>query len=113
MQSEREVPIAGLDYVHMHSGKEKEEEKGMPIVVAKSNRTQMILATAAPSKGVADYAVEIAKKMAERLGYKKIILRSDNEPAILALKEAARSEREREREREREGEKHIERATWR
>ncbi len=36
--------------------------------------------------------METAKKMVERLGNKKIILRSDSEPAIWALKESATRE---------------------
>ena len=71
---------------------EKEEEKGMPIVVAKDNRTKMILARVVPSKWLYSYAVETVKRMVERLGYKKVIMKSDNEPATLALKEAVRRE---------------------
>ena len=36
--------------------------------------------------------MENVKKMVERSGHKKIIMKSDNEPAILALKEAVRRE---------------------
>ena len=58
----------------------------MPIVVAKDSKTKMIMARVAPSKGVDGFAVENVKKMVERLGHKKIIMKSDN----LALKEAVR-----------------------
>ena len=92
MQNEGDVPTIGLDYVYMHSEQEKEEEKGMPIVVAKDNRTKMIMAGVVPSKELDSYAVETVKRMVERLGYKKVIMKSDNEPAIPALKEAVRRE---------------------
>ena len=36
--------------------------------------------------------METVKRMVERLGYKKVIMKSDNKPAILALKEAVRRE---------------------
>ena len=36
--------------------------------------------------------METVKKMVERFGYLKIIMKSDTEPAILALKEAVRRE---------------------
>ncbi len=62
----------------------------MQIIVAKDNKTKMIMARVVPSKGVDSYAAETVKKMVERLGYRKIIMKSDNEPAILALKEAVR-----------------------
>ncbi len=50
------------------------------------------MARVVPSKGLDSHAVESVKKMIERLGYKKIIMKSDNEPAILAFKEAVRRE---------------------
>ena len=46
----------------------------------------MIMAKVVQPKGVVPYAVEVMKNMVEQLGYKKVIVRSDNEPAILALK---------------------------
>jgi hypothetical protein len=86
--SESDVPIISLDYMYMHSVQEKEEEKGMPILIAKDSRAKMIMAKVVQCKGVVPYAVDVMKKMIEQLGYKKVIMRSDNEPAILALKEA-------------------------
>ncbi len=76
----------------MHSEQDKEEGKGMSIVVAKDNKTKMIMARVVPSKGVDSYAGETLKKMVERFGYRKIMMKIDNEPAILALKETARRE---------------------
>ena len=92
-QDEGAVPTVGADYMYMHSEQEKEEEKGTPIIVAKDNKTKMIMAKVVPSKGVENYAAEVVKKMIEQLGYRKVILRSDNETAILARKEAVRRER--------------------
>ena len=37
-------------------------------------------------------AVESVKKMVERLGHRKIIMKSDNEPAILALGDSEEGE---------------------
>ena len=51
----------------------------MPIVVAKDNRTKMIMARVVPSKGLDSYAVETVKKMVERLGYKKVIRATMNQ----------------------------------
>jgi hypothetical protein len=104
-----EVPTIGVDYMYTYSEQEKEEEKGTPIIVAKDNKTKMIMARVVPSKGLDSHAVETVRNMGERLGYKKIIMRRDNEPAILALtfKQAER------RERERCGESIGGRASWR
>ncbi len=60
--------------------------------MAKDSKTKMIMAKVAPSKGVENYAVEVVEKMVEQLGYRKAILRSHSEPAILVLKEAIRGE---------------------
>ncbi len=38
--------------------------------------------------------MESARKVSEQLGHKRICLKSDNEPAVLALKEAVRRESE-------------------
>ena len=46
-----DVPTVSLDYTQVHS-EQKEEEKGMPIVVVKDNKTKMIMAKVVPSKGV-------------------------------------------------------------
>ncbi len=66
LHNEGDVPTKGIDYMYMHSEQEKEEENGMPIVVAKDNRTKMIMARDVPSKGLDSYAVESVKKMIDR-----------------------------------------------
>ena len=70
-----EVPIAGVDYMYMHSEQEKEEEKGMPIIVLRDNKTRMVMAKAVSSKGVNSNAVETVKRFIEQLGYGRIVLR--------------------------------------
>ncbi len=50
----------------------------------------MMMAKAVPNKGAHEYAVEVVRRFVEQVGYNKAILKSDNEPAILALKEAVR-----------------------
>ncbi len=76
------MPTIGLDHMYVHSEQEK-EAKAMPIIVAKDNKTKMITTRVVPSKGVDSFAVEPAKKMVERLGYRKIIMKSDNDLAFL------------------------------
>ncbi len=62
--------------------------------MVKDERTKIITAKVLPSKGGDAYAVESARKALEQLGRRRIILKSDSEPAILALKEAVRRERD-------------------
>ncbi len=60
----------------------------MPTVVVNDNKTKMVMAKVLPSNGVQEYAVEVVRKFVEQLGYKKVIMKSDSEPANSALKEA-------------------------
>ncbi len=54
---------AGL---HAHAQRAgKEEEKGMPIIVAKDNKSNMIMARVVPSKGVDSYAVETVRRLSD------------------------------------------------
>ncbi len=64
----------------------------MPTLVTKDSRTKLVMAKIVPNKGAVPYAVEVLKKMVEQLGERGIVMRSDSEPAILALKEAVRRE---------------------
>ncbi len=64
----------------------------MPILVLKERRTKMIMARVVLNKGLVHYAWGASKKMIMQLGYKKVLRCSDNEPAILALKDAVRKE---------------------
>ncbi len=49
---EGEEPTIGVDYAYARSEQEKEEEKGTPVIVAKDNKTKMIVARVLPSKGL-------------------------------------------------------------
>ncbi len=76
----------------MHSEQRKGEEQGTPIVVLNDERTKMTTAKVAPSKGVDVYAVDSVSGALEQLGHRRIVLRRNSEPAMLALQEAARRE---------------------
>ncbi len=55
VKDEGAAPTIGVDYVHMNSEQEKEEEKGMPIVVIMDSRTKMTMARVAPGKGLENH----------------------------------------------------------
>jgi len=52
----------------------------------------MVFARVVPQKGIDDYAVCDLKKIGEQMGYKRILMKSDNEPSILLLKDLVRKE---------------------
>ena len=106
---EQDIPIISIDYMFMESREarlrrkeinksraesEEEEDKGMPILVLKDSRTKVALARVVPKKGRDQYAIERLQKDIANLGYKKLILKSDNEVAIVALKQAVKRERD-------------------
>ncbi len=49
------------------------------------------------NKEVENYAVEVAKRAVECLGYRRFIVRSDSELAVLVIKEAVRTKTDVER----------------
>ena len=64
----------------------------MPILIMVDHGCSMAFSSVVPRKGVHAYAVVRACNDLALLGHSKIILKSDNEPAILALKEAIKAE---------------------
>ena len=76
----------------MHDDQKEGEERGMPILVAKDRRSKVIRARVIPQKGRHWYGVKIAARVVGSLGYKRVILKSDQGPAILNLKEGVKNE---------------------
>ena len=94
----REVPTLVLDYAYMRERQSEDEEQGMPILVGcdavtARGGTGHIFARVVPAKGVNEYAVQCLSAEVAMLGHKELILKSDGEPAIHALKEAVKAER--------------------
>ena len=85
------VPTVALDYAFM-SRSDEEEERAKPILVIKHEKTQMVGATFVPAKGLDPYAVKYTTAFLKSLGYTRVVLKSDGEPAIVALKERATKE---------------------
>ena len=59
-----------------HSEQEKEEEKGVPIIVIKDSKTKMTTAKVVPCKGRDAYAVESVRRALEQLGHRRIMTTS-------------------------------------
>ena len=60
-----EIPKVSVDYMYMSSVQDREEEKGMPVLVMKDSKTRMVTARVVPSKGVDAYAVGRLRKDVE------------------------------------------------
>ena len=90
-----EVPEIHLDYMYMTSANTK-EQLGMPILVAKDRKSGWTMAVVVPNKGKCAHAVRRIEGMLDVLGYKKYVMKSDQEPAILERKEQVRMSRDEE-----------------
>ena len=87
------VPTVSIDYAYMEEKQDVKEELGMPILVMKDRKSKMIMADVVPEEGRNAYAIKRMGNNIGILGHAKMIIKSDCEPAILALKDAVKSER--------------------
>ena len=101
--SEKQIPIISMDYCYMHETREerrirkKEETEGserqigdMPILVIKDSKSKCIMAEVLTRKGTDEYSIERCYRMISQLGYDEMILKSDQEHSIMALKREVR-----------------------
>ena len=65
----------------------KKRTKGMPILVARDNKTGWYMSEVVPKKGKCAHAVSCMERVLDQLGYKKYLLKTDQEPSILEFKE--------------------------
>ena len=84
--SEGELPEVGVDYVYLGP-----QGSQVTIVVCKCNRTGCLAATQVPEKGIDVHAPAFFTGWLRGLGWKRWLLRSDNERALLAFVRAPAS----------------------
>ena len=65
----------------------QEEGNVLPMIGVKERQSKMKFAHQVEEKGPNEYTIEAVKEDIENLGVKRFIFKSDQEPAILALKE--------------------------
>ena len=82
--SEGELPEVGVDYAYLGP-----EGSQVTILVCKCKRTGCLAATQVPEKGMNVYALAFFTGWLRGLGWKRLLLRSDNERALLAFLRAA------------------------
>lgn len=91
-RSESEFPHIVFDYCFM--GREEEDET-IAIQVMKDTRSKAWFAHVVPKKGIGhEHGVTMALEDILLMGYKKIILKCDNEPALKQVQHAVRDQRE-------------------
>jgi hypothetical protein len=93
------IPVISMDYCYLYENmaerkeRKKEESEGkfreimeMPIVVIKDRKSKQVMAELVPRKGVEKFAIERGHRIIDGLGYGEVVLKSDQEPSIMALK---------------------------
>ena len=77
-----------MDYMYLN---EKNDDINHPILIMHDSTSEGVLAIFARKKGDNDYVVKRVAEIIKRLGYSKIVLKSDQEPAIRHLEGKAQS----------------------
>ena len=77
------IPTISIDYMYLTA----KEEDALPTSVGVDNKSGTIFAHMVARKGDDPYAVKRLNNKLKRLGYGRIILKSNQEPAILKLKQ--------------------------
>ena len=82
--------VASMDYGFFTDGDDGEHTRGAtPFLVVKVKPSVLIWSTLVQCKGVEDQAaIKETVESLNRLGYPELIVRSDNEPAMLAFRDA-------------------------
>ena len=85
---ETAIPAIATDYGYLNDRDNQMREAGAPILVSKCDRDRWIGAAIVPTKGADENAVAELKNDVMCSGFTEVLIRSDNEPSILALKES-------------------------
>ena len=94
----REVPVISVDYMGPKSKEDKSAKiDSLPILVGIDRKTKWVFAHMVPSKGLDAHAIKMMQREIRLAGYSRLVLKSDQEPSILALLEAVKREREEKR----------------
>ena len=83
---EKALPTLGIDYYFF--GK---QDEGLPHLQVTDDCSGMSWSSAVPAKGADAFAVNFVVGILSECGYKRVTLRSDNEPAVKSLKEAVQA----------------------
>ena len=88
------MPVISIDYMEPKSMEGKRERiESLPILAAIDRRSKWHAAVMVPEKGLNGYAVGALAREIELSGYNRMVMKSDQEPAILNLIRAAKRER--------------------
>ena len=82
-REERELPEIGIDYSFF--GRDREDVLPIWCVTCRNSSIGCLGATVVDRKGASDYASSFLTEFIKSLGFKRILVRSDNERSLLSL----------------------------
>ena len=87
------VPVISLDYMWLKGkkGEGDESQNGNPILVMHCRQTKLTWSRVLLRKGVGPYSIKIVSDMIAFTGHKKVMLKSDGESSITALKDQVKA----------------------
>eukprot|EP00971_Amphidinium_carterae_P091586 1813365-Amphidinium_carterae.2 len=88
--AEEELPVAHLDFAFFSAGADNDGER-ITMVVLFDSKTWSVGAIALPHKGGEKHTTDSVVEFLQLLGHRRLVLKSDWEPAILALKNQVRA----------------------
>ena len=66
----------------------EEDKDSIPLLIIKDSKSKRCWATVVDAKGATEFAVGFYISVLKELGYRRVLVKNDNEPAILALRNA-------------------------
>ena len=102
-KADKSKPIVSFDYAYLgirrgetrgeteNVEKEAERDGHTPCLTGHDNKSKAAFCYAVPQKGVDDNVVQRVVQDLDNIGYKEIVLKSDQEPAILSLMESVKA----------------------
>ena len=87
---EHAVPTVSIDYFFMGPSGQEEAQGVVPMLALKSHESRMTLAHVVERKGPVDSTTRRLVADLDWLGLRRLVFKSDQEPSILALKQAVR-----------------------
>ena len=81
-ESSKYIPVISMDYMYMN---ETMDENNNPILVVHDSVSEGVWAVFAKRKGDSAYIMHKVANVINRLGYSKIIVKSDQEPAVKSV----------------------------
>ena len=83
----KHIPVLSIDYMYLN---EKSEDANDPILVMHDSMSEGVWFIFVRQKGGNSYSAKRVSGIIKRLGYSKVVIKSDQEPAIANLEDRAR-----------------------